>query len=58
LLESINLSGKAYLTHTSLADRYTLRMCVGQTNTEERHVKQAWELIQRSAAKISKERTQ
>jgi aromatic-L-amino-acid decarboxylase len=58
LLESINLSGKAYLTHTILADRYTLRMCVGQTNTEERHVKQAWELIQRSAAKISKERTQ
>jgi len=55
LLESINRSGKAYLTHTSLDGRYTLRMCVGQTNTEERHVKQAWDLIRTSAENVLKE---
>jgi aromatic-L-amino-acid decarboxylase len=52
LLESVNQSGKIYLTHTSLDDRFTLRMCVGQTNTKERHVRQAWELLRSYAERI------
>lgn len=52
LLESINQSGAAYLTHTSLENKYTLRLCVGQTNTEEKHVKQAWDLLQSTAENI------
>ena len=40
LLERLNASGSLYLTHTTLADRFTLRLCVGQTHTEERHVAQ------------------
>jgi aromatic-L-amino-acid/L-tryptophan decarboxylase len=52
LLERLNLSGHLYLTHTVLNGRYTLRFCVGQTNTEERHVVQAWEKIQETAALI------
>jgi aromatic-L-amino-acid decarboxylase len=50
LLERLNQSGKVYLTHTTLNGRYALRFCVGQTHTEERHVKAAWELIQKMAA--------
>jgi aromatic-L-amino-acid decarboxylase len=46
LLKKLNASGKLYLTHTKLDSRYTLRMSIGQTNTEERHVRAAWELIQ------------
>ncbi len=46
LLEKLNQSGDLYLTHTVLNGQYTLRMCIGQTNTEERHVKAAWEKIQ------------
>lgn len=52
LLEALNQSGKAYLTHTVLNGRYTLRFCVGQTHTEARHVRQAWELIQEQAKKL------
>ncbi len=51
LLERLNQGGKLYLTHTVLNGRYTLRFCVGQTHTEERHVRAAWELIQQTAAK-------
>ncbi|HTL56801.1 MAG TPA: pyridoxal-dependent decarboxylase [Candidatus Limnocylindrales bacterium] len=47
LLERLNESGKLYLTHAVLNGRYVLRFCVGQTHSEERHVRQAWELIQR-----------
>jgi aromatic-L-amino-acid decarboxylase len=55
LLEALNGSGKLYLTHTRFDDRYTLRFCVGQTNTVERHVKDAWGYIQAVASR-TKER--
>jgi aromatic-L-amino-acid decarboxylase len=54
LLDKINHSGKIYMTHTSLNDRYTLRLCVGQTNTEEQHVQQAWELLRLTASKMQR----
>ena len=53
LLEKLNDSGELYLTHTKLDGRYTLRMSIGQTNTEARHVEQAWARIQETAAQLS-----
>ncbi len=49
LLKKLNASGKLYLTHTKLDSRYTLRMSIGQTHTEERHVRAAWEMIRTTA---------
>ncbi len=51
LEQKINETGKAYITHTKLLGKYTLRMCIGQTNVEKRHVDAFWELLE---AKISK----
>ena len=34
LLARLNESGELYLTHTKLADRYTLRMAIGGTWTQ------------------------
>jgi aromatic-L-amino-acid decarboxylase len=55
LLERINRSGFLYLTHTSLAGKFTLRLCVGQTHTAARHVEQAWGYIQDYAHNVSDE---
>ena len=52
LMDRLNQSGALYLTHTRLNDRLTLRFCVGQTNTMQRHVKKAWERIQEEADKL------
>ncbi|UCC86394.1 MAG: aspartate aminotransferase family protein [Anaerolineales bacterium] len=52
LLERLNASGNLYLTHTSLGGRYTLRLCVGQTHTQARHVEEAWKQIQEAAAEL------
>jgi aromatic-L-amino-acid decarboxylase len=49
ILDRINSSGRAYLTHTRLHDRLTLRLCVGQATTQRRHVEQVWEQIQQAA---------
>ncbi len=53
LLETINNSGKMYFTHTIIDGKYILRMCFGQTNTTEEHVRQAWETIQETAKKLT-----
>jgi aromatic-L-amino-acid decarboxylase len=50
LIDAVNATGRAYMTHARLDDRYTIRFCVGGTSTERRHVEQAWELIDRVAA--------
>jgi aromatic-L-amino-acid/L-tryptophan decarboxylase len=52
LMDNLNRSGDLYLTHTRLADRFVLRFCVGQTNTEARHVERAWQRIREEAAKL------
>ena len=52
LMDRLNQSGDLYLTHTSMHDRLTLRLCVGQTNTEFRHVERAWQRIQVNAEEM------
>ena len=52
LLERLNQSGDLYLTHTRMNDQLTLRLCVGQTNTELHHVERAWQNIRKAASEI------
>ena len=52
LMNAVNDTGKAYFTHTRLNDNIVLRMSIGQTHTEEKHVRQTWELIKATAEKI------
>jgi aromatic-L-amino-acid decarboxylase len=54
LLERLNSGGRIYLTHTALrgpdgSDRVVLRMAIGATATQERHVRAAWDLIRAAA---------
>ncbi|MHB8485023.1 MAG: pyridoxal-dependent decarboxylase [Candidatus Acidiferrales bacterium] len=50
IMERLNQSGNLYLTHTKLNDKFTLRLCIGQTATELQHVKRAWLRIREEAA--------
>jgi aromatic-L-amino-acid/L-tryptophan decarboxylase len=52
LMDRLNQSGHLFITHTKLDGKFTLRFCVGQTNTQERHVRQAWERIQKEAGNL------
>jgi aromatic-L-amino-acid/L-tryptophan decarboxylase len=52
LMDTLNHSGDLYLTHTKLDSKFTLRLCIGQTNTTERHVEKAWKHIQEAASKV------
>jgi aromatic-L-amino-acid decarboxylase len=52
LMDRLNQSGNLYLTHARLNDCLTLRFCVGQTNTTQRHVERAWSRIQEEAGML------
>ncbi|KAK8541787.1 hypothetical protein V6N13_137622 [Hibiscus sabdariffa] len=49
LLDAINSSGRAFLTQGVVAGIYAIRCVVGATLTEERHMKDLWNLIQEKA---------
>jgi len=45
IMNEINASGEAYLSHSKLNGKFTLRLSVGSIRVEERHVKKVWGLL-------------
>jgi aromatic-L-amino-acid decarboxylase len=45
MMNDINLSGEAYLSHTVLNGKFTLRLSVGSIRVEERHLRKVWDLL-------------
>lgn len=54
LLDELNRSGKLFMSHAVLAGTFAIRMCVGQTHTEERHVRNAWKRIHTTAEQLDR----
>jgi len=49
ILDRVNCSGRVYLSHTKLHGRVVLRLAIGNARTDERHVGEAWRLLQQEA---------
>jgi aromatic-L-amino-acid/L-tryptophan decarboxylase len=47
LLEAVNASGEAFLSHAVLNGRFVLRLAVGQMSTTEADVRHAWDVLRR-----------
>ncbi|HET9455537.1 MAG TPA: pyridoxal-dependent decarboxylase [Gemmatimonadaceae bacterium] len=45
VMDRVNASGEAFLSHTKLDGRYVLRLAIGNVRTERTHVARAWELL-------------
>jgi aromatic-L-amino-acid/L-tryptophan decarboxylase len=52
LLEAVNASGEAFLSHVVLVGQYALRLAIGNIRTEERHVQRAWEILRAEALRF------
>ncbi len=46
ILDRVNGSGRVFLSHTKLGERYTLRLAIGNLRTQWTHVAEAWALLQ------------
>ena len=53
IVEAVNASGDAYLTHTTLHGRRAMRIGVGNVLTTERHLAHVWHRITEEAARQS-----
>lgn len=45
IMNEVNASGEAYLSHTKLNGNFTLRLSVGSIRVEEQHLKKVWDLL-------------
>ena len=45
ILDHVNASGRAYLSHTRLHGRLVLRLAIGNLRTQRSHVAEAWRLL-------------
>jgi aromatic-L-amino-acid decarboxylase len=50
LLERVNASGEAFLSHTRLDGRFVLRLAIGSARTTEDDVRATWDVLRREAA--------
>ncbi|MCL4812638.1 MAG: amino acid decarboxylase [Vicinamibacteraceae bacterium] len=53
LMDAVNDTGRLFISHTKLAGRFTLRLAIGNIHTMERHVRDAWDLIVSTAARLA-----
>ena len=52
IIDRINTTGEAFLSHTKLNGRYTIRLAIGNIATAEKHVARVWKLVQQESAKL------
>ncbi|XP_051194514.1 tyrosine decarboxylase 1 isoform X2 [Lolium perenne] len=52
LLVAINASGRAFMTHFVVDNKFVVRMAVGGAMTQMRHVQDAWELVKEKAKEL------
>ncbi|KAG8068070.1 hypothetical protein GUJ93_ZPchr0005g14869 [Zizania palustris] len=52
LLEAVNATGRVYMSSAVVGGMYVLRCAVGNSLTEERHVREAWNVVQKQAAVV------
>ena len=52
IMNEINASGEAYLSHTKLNGKFTLRLSVGSIRVEEKHLQKVWNLLNEKIGRI------
>ena len=52
LIKKLNNSGKIYLSHTKINNIFSIRMPIGNTLSNKRHVLSSWNLIKKTARSI------
>ncbi len=45
IMQGVNATGKAFLSHTKLNDKLVLRLSIGNIRTTEAHLRRVWELL-------------
>jgi len=52
LMNEVNKTGKVFLSHTKLNNKFVLRLVVSGIRTKEKHMLEVWELLQKTLSKL------
>lgn len=52
IMERVNAGGTAYLSHTKLNERYTLRLAIGNIRTDRPHIESVWRELRAAASAV------
>jgi aromatic-L-amino-acid decarboxylase len=52
LMNEINASGLAYLSHTKLNGIYTLRVSIGAIRVEQKHIEKLWNILNQKLSEL------
>ncbi|HZD06017.1 MAG TPA: hypothetical protein VE173_13995, partial [Longimicrobiales bacterium] len=53
VLEAVNATGRVFLSHTRLRERFCLRLSIGNLRTTPAHVERAWNILREAAAGVA-----
>jgi aromatic-L-amino-acid decarboxylase len=53
LMNNVNATGQAYLSHTRLNNTFALRLAIGNIRTTDVHIHRVWKLLNEQAALLS-----
>ncbi len=53
IMERVNAEGRAYLSHTKLNGKYTLRLAIGNIRTDRSHIEQVWSELRAAATAVA-----
>lgn len=52
LINAVNKTGKVFLSHTKLNNKFVLRLVVSGIRTKEKHMLEVWDLLQKTLSKL------
>jgi aromatic-L-amino-acid decarboxylase len=55
IMQAVNATGKAFLSHTKLNDKLVLRLSIGNIRTTEAHVRRVWESLNEQLRRLQAE---
>ena len=58
VLDAVNASGEAFLSHTKIRGRYAIRMAIGNINSDRAEVNRTWRLLRDEASRLDGEMRQ
>ena len=53
LMDAVNRTGEAFLSHTKLHGRMTIRVAIANLRTEDSDLERTWEILRREAAELA-----
>ena len=54
IIAAVNATGQAFLSHTRLDGRFTIRVAIGNLRTEPEHLERTWALLRDAAAAVGR----